>query len=185
MKDPKVREVSAHMDKSVEAIRNEFHTVRTGKASPALLDLVKVEAYGTTMPLNQLATISAPEPRLLVVQPYDPSQIGGIERALLTSDLGLQPSNDGKLIRLPIPPLTEERRKELVKVAHKIAEEGRVAVRNIRHDANKKVQSQEKSGEISEDDARRLLKEIQELTDEHIAKIDEALKTKEAEIMEV
>ena len=185
MKDARVKDVGAHMDKSVEAIRHEFNSVRTGKASPALLDLVKVEAYGTTMPLNQLATISAPEPRLLVVQPYDASQIGGIERALMTSDLGLTPSNDGKLIRLPIPPLTEERRKELVRVAHKIAEEGRVAVRNIRHDANKKVQAQEKSGEVSEDAARRLLKEIQELTDEHIEKIDELLKAKEAEIMEV
>ena len=185
MRDPKLREVSAHMDKSVEAIKHEFNSVRTGKASPALLDLVKVEAYGAVMPLNQLATISAPEPRLLVVQPYDQSQIGAIERALMTSDLGLTPANDGKLIRLPIPALTEERRKEMVKIAHKIAEEGRVAVRNIRHDANKKVQGQEKSGEVSEDDARRLLKEIQELTDEHIHKIDEALKTKEAEIMEV
>lgn len=185
MRDAKLRDVSNHMDKSVEAIRHEFNSVRTGKASPALLDLVKVEAYGAVMPLNQMATISAPEPRLLVVQPYDPSQIGAIERALMVSDLGLTPANDGKLIRLPIPALTEERRKELVKIAHKIAEEGRVAVRNIRHDANKKVQGQEKSGEVSEDDARRLLKEIQELTDEHIHKIDEALKTKEAEIMEV
>jgi ribosome recycling factor len=185
MRDAKVRDVSNHMDKSVEAIRHEFNSVRTGKASPALLDLVKVEAYGAVMPLNQLATISAPEPRLLVVQPYDSSQIGAIERALMMSDLGLTPANDGKLIRLPIPALTEERRKELVKVAHKIAEEGRVAVRNIRHDANKKVQSQEKSGEISEDDARRLLKEIQELTDEHIHRIDDLLKTKEADIMEV
>jgi ribosome recycling factor len=185
MRDAKVRDVSSHMDKSVEAIRHEFNSVRTGKASPALLDLVKVEAYGTTMPLNQLATISAPEPRLLVIQPYDPSQIGAIEKALLASDLGLTPANDGKLVRLPIPALTEERRKELVRVAHKIAEEGRVAVRNIRHDANKKVQSQEKAGEVSEDDARRLLKEIQELTDEHIKRIDELLKTKEADIMEV
>ena len=185
MKDARVREVSAHMDKSVEAIRHEFASIRTGKASPAILDLVKVEAYGSTMPLNQLATISAPEPRLLVIQAYDPSQIGAIEKALQTSDLGLTPANDGKLIRLPIPPLTEERRKELVRVAHKIAEEGRVAVRNIRHEANKKVQSEEKSKDLSEDDARRLLKEIQDLTDEHIKKIDELLKAKEAEILEV
>jgi ribosome recycling factor len=185
MKDARVREVSAHMDKSVEAIRHEFASIRTGKASPAILDLVKVEAYGSTMPLNQLATISAPEPRLLVIQPYDQTQIGPIEKALQASDLGLTPANDGKLIRLPIPPLTEERRKELVKVAHKVAEEGRVAVRNIRHEANKKVQSEEKAKELSEDDARRLLKEIQDLTDEHIRKIDELLKAKEAEILEV
>ncbi len=185
MKDARVKDVSAHMDKSVEAIRHEFASIRTGKASPAILDLVKVEAYGTTMPLNQLATISAPEPRMLIVQPYDPSQIGVIERALLTSDLGLTPANDGKLIRLPIPPLTEERRKELVRVAHKVAEEGRVAVRNIRHEANKKVQSEEKAKDLSEDDARRLLKEIQDLTDHHIKKIDELLKAKEAEILEV
>lgn len=185
MKDARVRDVGAHMDKSVEAIRHEFSSIRTGKASPALLDLVKVEAYGTTMPLNQLATINAPEPRLLVIQPYDASQIGGIERALQASDLGLTPANDGKLIRLPIPPLTEERRKELVRVAHKVAEEGRVAVRNIRHDANKKIQAEEKAGDLGEDDARRLLKEIQDLTDEHVKRIDELLKHKEEEILEV
>lgn len=173
------------MDKSVEAIRHEFNALRTGKASPALLDLVKVDAYGTTMPLNQLSTISAPEPRLLVVQPYDPSQIGAIEKALLASDLGLTPSNDGKIIRLPLPLLTEERRRELVRVAHKVAEEGRIAVRNIRHDANKKVQAEEKSGEVSQDEGHRLLKEIQDLTDEHVKKIDELLKSKEQEIMEV
>jgi ribosome recycling factor len=173
------------MDKSVEAVRHEFNALRTGKASPALLDLVKVEAYSTTMPLNQLATISAPEPRLLVVQPYDPSQIGAIEKALMASDLGLTPSNDGKIIRLPIPALTEERRKELVRVAHKVAEEGRVAVRNIRHESNKKVQAEEKAGEISQDEGHRLLKEIQEVTDEHVKKIDELSRAKEQEIMEV
>ncbi|MFN2421844.1 MAG: ribosome recycling factor [Gemmatimonadota bacterium] len=173
------------MDKSVEAVRHEFNALRTGKASPALLDLVKVEAYSTTMPLNQLATISAPEPRLLVVQPYDPSQIGAIEKGLMASDLGLTPSNDGKIIRLPIPALTEERRKELVRVAHKVAEEGRVAVRNIRHESNKKVQAEEKAGEISQDEGHRLLKEIQEVTDEHVKKIDELSRAKEQEIMEV
>ena len=185
MRDARLKEISSHMDKSIEAVRHEFNAIRTGKASPALLDLVKVEAYGAAMPLNQMATISSPEPRLLVIQPYDPSQIGAIERALLASDLGLTPSNDGRVIRLPIPPLTEERRKDLVRVAHKVAEEGRVAVRNIRHDANTKVQAVEKSGEVSEDDARRLLKEIQELTDGHVKKIDELLKSKEQEILEV
>ena len=185
MRDARLKEISSHMDKSIEAVRHEFNAIRTGKASPALLDLVKVDAYGASMPLNQLATVSSPEPRLLVVQPYDASQIGAIERALLASDLGLTPANDGRVIRLPIPPLTEERRKELVRVAHKVAEEGRVAVRNIRHDANKKVQGEEKSGEVSEDDARRLLKEIQDVTDGHVKKIDELLKSKEQEILEV
>lgn len=180
-----MREISEHMDKSVEAIAGELSTVRTGKASPSLLDLVKVEAYGQKMPLNQMAQVSAPEPRLLVVQPYDPSQIDEIEKALMASDLGLTPSNDGKVIRLPIPPLTEERRKELVRVTHKIAEEGRIAVRNIRHDANKTVQQRERDGEISEDEMHRKLKEIQDLTDEHVRKIDEMLERKEKEIMEV
>lgn len=185
MQDPMLTEVDQHMDKSVEAVRNEFATVRTGKASPALLDLVKVDAYGQQMPLNQMATISAPEPRLLVVQPYDPSQTGAIEKAILASDLGLTPSNDGKVIRIPIPPLTEERRKELVRVTHKIAEEGRIAVRNIRHDANRRIQAQGRDGEISEDEMHRKLKQVQEITDRHVEKIDGMLARKEAEIMEV
>lgn len=185
MSTPELKEVSAHMDKSVEAIRNEFATVRTGKASTALLDLIKVEAYGQQMPLNQMATISAPEPRLLVVSPFDPSQVGAIEKAILASDLGLTPSNDGKVIRLPIPALTEERRKELVRVTHKIAEEGRIAIRNIRHEANKRVQTSQKSGEISEDEMHRQLKEVQDLTDRHIRTIDEMLERKEREVMEV
>ncbi|HET9582091.1 MAG TPA: ribosome recycling factor [Gemmatimonadota bacterium] len=185
MEDKDLKEVSAHMDKSVEAIRHELATVRTGKAAPSLLDLVKVEAYGQQMPLNQMATISAPEPRLLVVSPFDPSQMGVIEKALLASDLGLTPSSDGKVIRLPIPALTEERRKELVRVTHKIAEEGRIAIRNIRHDANKKVQASRKAGEISEDEMHRQLKEIQDLTDKHIKTIDEMLERKEREVMEV
>jgi ribosome recycling factor len=180
-----LKDISAHMDKSVEAIRNEFATVRTGKASPALLDLIKVDAYGQQMPLNQMATVGAPEPRLIVVQPYDPSQLGAIEKAIMSSDLGLVPNNDGKIIRIPIPPLTEERRKELVRLTHKIAEEGRVAIRNIRHEANKRVQQQEKDGTISEDDMHRLLKEIQDLTDKHIAAIDQMLERKEQEVMEV
>lgn len=180
-----LKEISAHMDKSVEAIRNEFATVRTGKASPALLDLIKVDAYGQQMPLNQMATIGAPEPRLIVVQPYDPSQLVAIEKAIMSSDLGLVPNNDGKIIRIPIPPLTEERRKELVRLTHKIAEEGRVAIRNIRHEANKRVHQQEKDGTISEDDMHRLLKDVQDLTDKHIAAIDQMLERKEQEVMEV
>lgn len=185
MMDPTLKEISAHMDKSVVAIRNELATVRTGKASPALLDLVKVEAYGQQMPLNQLATIAAPEPRLLVVQPFDPTQMESIEKALMTSDLGLTPANDGKVIRLPIPPLTEERRKELVRLTHKIAEEGRVAVRNIRHDANKKIHTAQKEGDLGEDDMHRQLKDVQDLTDDHIRQIDEMLARKEQEVMEV
>ena len=184
--DPlELKEVSAHMDKSVEAIRNEFATVRTGKASTALLDLIKVEAYGQQMPLNQMATVSAPEPRLLVVQPYDPSQLAAIEKTIMASDLGLTPNNDGKIIRIPIPPLTEERRKELVRLTHKIAEEGRIAIRNIRHDANKRIQQAQKDAEISEDEMHRQLKEIQDLTDKHIASIDQMLERKEQEVMEV
>jgi ribosome recycling factor len=183
--DSGLKEVSAHMDKSVEAIRNEFATVRTGKAAPALLDLIKVDAYGSQMPLNQMATISAPEPRLLVVQPYDPSQLGAIEKAIMASDLGLVPNNDGKIIRLPIPPLTEERRKELVRLTHKIAEEGRIAIRNIRHDANKRIHQEQKDGDVSEDEMHRQLKEVQDLTDKHIATIDQMLERKEQEVMEV
>ncbi|HEU4464105.1 MAG TPA: ribosome recycling factor [Gemmatimonadota bacterium] len=183
--DSGLKEVSAHMDKSVEAIRNELATVRTGKAAPALLDLIKVDAYGSQMPLNQMATISAPEPRLLVVQPYDPSQLGAIEKAIMSSDLGLVPNNDGKIIRLPIPPLTEERRKELVRLTHKIAEEGRIAIRNIRHDANKRIHQEQKDGDVSEDEMHRRLKEVQDLTDKHIATIDQMLERKEQEVMEV
>lgn len=183
--DSGLKEVSAHMDKSVEAIRNEFATVRTGKAAPALLDLIKVDAYGSQMPLNQMATIAAPEPRMLVVQPYDPSQLNAIEKAIMASDLGLVPNNDGKIIRLPIPPLTEERRKELVRLTHKIAEEGRIAIRNIRHDANKRIHQAQKDGDVSEDEMHRQLKEVQDLTDKHIASIDQMLERKEQEVMEV
>lgn len=183
--DSGLKEVSAHMDKSVEAIRNEFATVRTGKAAPALLDLIKVDAYGSQMPLNQMATIAAPEPRMLVVQPYDPSQLNAIEKAIMASDLGLVPNNDGKIIRLPIPPLTEERRKELVRLTHKIAEEGRIAIRNIRHDANKRIHQAQKDGDVSEDEMHRQLKEVQDLTDKHIATIDQMLERKEQEVMEV
>lgn len=185
MNSSDLKEVSAHMDKSVEAIRNEFATVRTGKASPALLDLIRVEAYGQQMPLNQMATIAAPEPRLIVVQPYDPSQLGAIEKTIMVSDLGLVPSNDGKIIRIPIPPLTEERRKELVRLTHKIAEEGRVAIRNIRHEANKRIHQVQKDGDVSEDEMHRQLKEVQDLTDKHIASIDQMLERKEQEVMEV
>lgn len=180
-----LKAVRQRMEKAVEAVRQEFATVRTGKASPSLLDIVKVEAYGTTLPLQQVAQVTAPEPRLLVVQPFDRGLIGAIEKAIREADLGLNPMNDGKIIRVPVPPLTEERRRELARVLHKMAEEGRVAVRRVRHDANEEIKRLQKDRQLSEDDARRLLDEVQKLTDQFIEKIDELLERKEAEVMEV
>jgi ribosome recycling factor len=173
------------MEKALEAMRREFASVRTGKASPALLEHVKVEAYDTQMPLEQLATISAPEPRLLVVQPWDKGLMGAIEKAILSSDLGLNPSNDGTVIHVPIPPLNEERRQELVKVLHKMAEEGRISVRNARRFANEEIKARMKDGELSEDDGHRMLDEVQEMTNDYIGKIDALLKAKEEEVLEV
>ena len=173
------------MDKSVETIRAEFNTVRTGRASTGLLDRIAVDYYDQRTPLQQLATISAPEPRMLTVQPFDPSSLKTIEKAIMESDLGLTPSNDGRLIRLPIPQLTEERRRELVKLAHHMAEEGRVAVRNVRRDLNHHLKELSGSGEIGSDDERRAEDRAQKVTDEHIKTIDELRKVKEAEIMEV
>jgi ribosome recycling factor len=173
------------MDKSVDATANEFNTIRTGRASAALLDRVKVDYYGTETPLNQLATINVPEARLLTIQPYDPGSIKGIERAIQESELGLTPANDGKIIRLPIPQLTEERRKELVKVVRHVAEEGRVAVRNVRRDVMHHLKELVRDGEVGDDEERRAEERAQKLTDEHTAKIDELLKRKEEEIMEV
>ncbi len=173
------------MDGAIEALRREFAGVRTGKASPALLDTVKVEAYGSMMPLNQVGTVSAPEARMLTVQPWDKSMLKAIEKALRESDLGLNPSNDGSIIRIPIPPLTEERRKEYVKLLHKLTEEARVAVRNVRRDANDEVKHRQKDEGLSEDDIRREQGEVQKLTDQYVAKIEELMKHKEAEIMEV
>jgi ribosome recycling factor len=173
------------MDKSVETIHAEFNTVRTGRASTGLLDRITVEYYGQRTPLQQLATISAPEPRLLNVQPFDPTSLKAIEKAILESDLGLTPSNDGRLIRLPIPQLTEERRKELVKLTRHMAEEGRVAIRYVRRDLNHHLKELSGSKEIGSDDERRAEERAQKMTDEHIKLIDELLKVKEAEIMEV
>jgi ribosome recycling factor len=181
----RLKETQSRMDNALEAMRREFATVRTGKASPALLEHVRVEAYETQMPLEQLATISAPEPRLLVVQPWDKSVMDAIERAIQSSDLGLNPSNDGTVIHVPIPPLNEERRQELVKILHKMAEEGRVSVRTARHAANDEIKAQMKSGEVSEDDGHKLLDQVQKLTDEYVIKIDVLLKAKEEEVMEV
>jgi ribosome recycling factor len=173
------------MEKALEAMRREFGAVRTGKASASLLDMVRVRAYGSLMPLNQVATVSVPEARMLVVQPWDKGLMGDIERGIRDSNLGLNPANDGNIIRVPIPALNEERRKELAKSLHKLAEEGRVAVRHSRQEANKEIKQQQSDGKISEDDSRREQDKIQKLTDEYIAKIEQMLKHKEEEVMEV
>src|SRR6266516_3992428 len=165
--DDLIQDATRRMDKSVEAAQAEFATLRTGRASPALLDRVQIDYYGQQTPLKQLATINAPEPRMITVQPFDPSSVGSIERAIQESDLGLTPSNDGRLIRLPIPQLTEERRKELVKVVRHMAEEHRVAVREVRRDALRHLQELTKKGEVGDDEERRAETEVQKLTDEH------------------
>jgi ribosome recycling factor len=173
------------MESALEALRREFSSVRTGKANAALLDTVRVEAYGSKMPLNQVGTVAAPEPRMLTIQPWDKSMLKEIEKAIREADLGLNPSNDGNIVRIPIPALTEERRKEYVRMLHKMAEEGRVAVRQIRKEANDEVKGRQKDEGMSEDDIRREQGEVQKLTDQYIAKVEEALKHKEAEVMEV
>jgi ribosome recycling factor len=183
--DDLIQDATRRMDKSVEAAQTEFSTLRTGRASPALLDRVQIDYYGQQTPLNQLATIGAPEPRMLTIQPFDPNSVATIERAIKESDLGLTPSNDGKLIRLPIPQLTEERRKELVKVVRNMAEGHRVAVREIRRDAMRHLKELVDKGEVGADDEHRAEGRVQELTDEHTKQIDELLKHKEAEVMEV
>ena len=185
MIDDFLGDATQRMDKSVEATHEHFNSVRTGRATPALLDRITVEYYGTPTPLKNLATISAPEARMLTIQPFDPTSVKQIEKTIQESDLGLTPSNDGKLIRLPIPQLTEERRKELVKVVRHMAEEGRVAVRNVRRDAIKHLEELVKNGSVGDDEERAAEGRVQKLTDEHVAKIEELLKRKEAEIMEV
>jgi ribosome recycling factor len=182
---PSFKNASERMDKAVEALRRDFASVRTGKASPALLDTVKVEAYGSFVPLNQVATVSAPEARLLMVSPWDRAMLGPVEKAIQSSDLGLNPSNDGKVIRVPIPALTEERRREYVRLVHKMAEEGRVSIRQARKEANDEIRHRQKDGEISEDEARREQDEVQKLTDRHIQQVEDLVKSKEAEVMEV
>jgi len=182
---PSLEKAKQRMESALESLRREFAGVRTGKASPQLLDTVRVEAYGSKVPLNQVGTVSAPEPRMITVQPWDRSLIKAVERALRESDLGLNPSNDGQLIRIPIPPLTEERRKEYVRLLHKLAEEARVAVRQARKDANDELKARQKKEGLSEDDIHREEKEVQKLTDQYIAKVEEMVKHKEAEVMEV
>lgn len=171
-----------HMAKAVEGTKRELSSIRTGKATTSLLDTVRVDAYGQQMPLNQVASVSAPEPRLLMVQPWDKKLIGAIEKAILASDLGLNPASDGTHLRVPLPPLTEERRKDLVKVVHKLAEEGRIAIRHARTDTLAKVK---KLDHVSEDDKRRAEKDLQKMHDDAIHQIEALVKGKEAEIMEV
>ncbi|TDX51898.1 ribosome recycling factor [Orenia marismortui] len=173
------------MDKAIESTRREFSKIQTGRAKPALLDGIKAEYYGALTPINQMAKISAPEARQLLISPFDKTALEDIEKAILKSDLGLNPNNDGDVIRINIPQLTEERRKDLVKVVKKKAEEGKIVIRNIRRDANSELEALENDGDISEDNYRRGLDNIQEITDEYIAKIDELLENKTADIMEV
>ena len=182
---PTVANVKKHMEEALDAVRREFATVRTGKATPTILDTVRVEAYGTQMPLNQVATVSTPEASLILVQPFDRSIIAMIEKAIHHADLGLNPANDGQVIRIPIPPLNEERRKEYVKLLGKMAEEGRVSIRHARREGNDEVKRRTKEGEISDDESHRTTDEIQKLTDEYIAKVDELLAAKEREVMTV
>ena len=183
--DELIQDAVRRMDKTVETVVGEFNSVRTGRASAALLDRIHVDYYGQRTPLKNLASISAPEPRLLNVQPFDPNSVKAIEKAIQESDLGLQPSNDGKLIRLPIPQLTEERRKELVKVVRRYAEDGKVAIRNVRRDVMRHLEELVRNGEVGDDEERRAEERVQKLTDEHVKSIDDLLKHKEAEIMEV
>jgi ribosome recycling factor len=182
---PTIDRVKKRMEEALDAVRREFGTVRTGKATPTLLDTVRVDAYGAKMPLNQVATVSAPEASLIVVQPFDRSLIGDVERAILTADLGFNPANDGQVIRVPVPPLNEERRKEYARLLSKMAEEGRISIRHARRDGNEEVRHRKKEGELSEDEARRAEDEIQKLTDEFIGRIDDLLAAKEKEIMTV
>jgi ribosome recycling factor len=183
--DDLLKDARDRMTKSVEATRQEFGTVRTGRASPQLLDRLEVDYYGTRTPLRQLSSIAAPEGRLLTITPYDKSSIKAIEKAILESDVGLTPSNDGNLIRLVIPELTEERRKDLAKVVRRIAEDGRVSVRNARHDVQKDLRELKNEGELGADEEHRAEAELQKLTDQHTAAIDAALAAKEKEILEV
>ena len=178
------RDSKDNMGKVIEALKKELKRVRTGRASLSLLDGIKVDYYGTLTPLNQIATLAAPESRLITIQPWDTTVIKEVEKAILKSDLGLTPSSDGKIIRIAIPPLTEQRRKELVKVVHKISEEYKVSVRNLRRDANELIKDIKKDGKISEDDAFKSQEKIQKITDEHISLVDACYKEKEKEILE-
>ncbi len=185
MMDKKLSEAEERMKKALEATRRELSGVRTGKATTQLLDAVRVEAYGSPVPLNQVGSVSAPEARLLVIQPWDKALIKAITRAIQMAELGLSPTDDGTVVRVPIPSLTEERRKDLVKLVAKFVEEGRVHVRQVRHDVNKEIKSEEHDHVLAEDDAKRLTADIQKLTDRYITMLDELLKKKTAEVLEV
>jgi ribosome recycling factor len=178
-------QLKTRMEKAVEDFRREMGAVRTGRATTHMLDSVKVDYYGSILPVNQVAQVHAPEAQLITVTPFDPSSLGEIEKSIRSADLGLNPMNDGKMIRIPVPPLTEERRKEMVKHLHKILEEHRTAIRNIRRDGNEQIKKALKDKKISEDDERRALDEIQKLTDDEIKKMEEMGKTKEKEVMEI
>ncbi|HEX3000507.1 MAG TPA: ribosome recycling factor [Armatimonadota bacterium] len=180
-----IDEIDEKMAKAVEATRREFNSIRTGRATPALLDRITVEAYGTQLPLNQVATISVPEPRLLVISPWDKGTISGSERSILKSDLGLTPSNDGNVIRLAIPSLTEERRRDLTRMVHRKTEDGKVAIRNVRREANEELKKLRKTGDISEDDEKRAEERVQKVTDKHVAEIERLQQHKEQEVLEV
>ena len=180
-----IKEARPRMEAAIEDVRRKLATVRTGRAAVSLLDNVMVEYYGTPTPLNQMASVHVPEPQMLTVQPWDQTQLGTIEKAIRSADLGLNPSNDGKLIRIPIPPLTEERRKQLAKQVHEIAEEHRTAIRNIRRDANDRLKTMLKDKTISEDNERDGLEEIQKMTNTYIGKVDDLMKSKENEILSV
>jgi ribosome recycling factor len=176
-------EVKKRMDGHIEHVRRELAGVRTGRASVNILDTVHVDAYGSSMPLNQVASLSVPEPSLIVAQPFDPSLMGAVEKAIRNANLGLNPANDGKVVRVPVPPLTEERRKELSKLVHKFAEEGRNGIRQVRRDANDKLKKLLKDSKISQDDERKSLDEVQKITDQHIHLIDDLQKKKDTELL--
>lgn len=180
-----IADARSRMQKAIEAVRHEFASLRTGRASPTLLEQIRVDYYGVATPITQVATVTVPEPRLLVIAPWDKKMVKDIEKAILKSELGLMPSSDGTHVRVPIPPLTQERRKELAKVAHKHAEEGRVAIRNVRREAKEMIEDLEEEGDVSEDESKRGLDELQKLTDKFIAEVDALLATKEKEILEV
>ncbi len=185
MSHPVLNKAKDKMEKSMGLLRNELSKIRTGRASTSLLDDVRIDYYGTPTPLNQAATLGVPEPRLITISPWDPTMIPVIEKAITASNLGITPSNDGKIIRLPMPPLTEERRRELVKIVKKYGEENKVAIRHIRREALDELKALEKEKKISEDDEKQLGTEVQKLTDSYVNKVDEALQHKEKEVMEI
>lgn len=185
MLDKIYAECEQHMKRCVEDLQRQLASIRTGKATPALLEGIVVDAYGSKMPINQLATLAAPEPRLLTIQAFDPTQIAAIEKAIQASDLGITPSNDGNIIRLPVPPLNEERRRDFVKMAKNKGEDAKVAVRGARRDANDQLKKSQSSGDLTEDEQRRGQDKVQKFTDQYVAEVDKILEAKEKEIMEV